>query len=353
MPGIKLRSHRIIKPATHPQGTKQNPSILYLYQNYLDMRLKLSIFLTWTIVFMSCKSNVNPPGTSISDVSYTVSFPAELAHFSPYPSNPVFKGSGKPNWDEHIRERGFILYEDQQYFLWYTGYRSGNNSPMSLGLATSGDGLSWDRYPGNPIFDSLWTEDMMVIKSDSMYYMFAEGNHDIAHLLTSGDRVHWSDQGSLDIRKTDGTPISVGPYGTPTVIIEGANWFLFYERNDEGIWLAKSTDLKTWTNVQDNPVLEKGPETYDRFGLAMNQVIKHHGKYYGYYHGTAVQDWSEWSTNVAVSPDLVHWSKYSGNPVIGNNKSSGILVHDGFQWRMYTMHPEVNLFYSGKNGSPK
>ena len=41
--------------------------------------------------------------------------------------------------------------------------------------------------------------------------------------------------------------------------IEGDTWYLFYERGDRGVWLAKSTDRETWTNVQDAPVIARGP----------------------------------------------------------------------------------------------
>ena len=126
---------------------------------------------------------------------------------------------------------------------------------------------------------------------------------------------------------------------------ENGIWYLFYERDDSGIWLATSKDLKTWTNVQDEPVLKCGPEPYDKFAVAMNQVIKYKGLYYGYYHASAFKDWHEWSTNVAVSKDLIHWKKYANNPIVDSNKSSGILVNDGTRYRLYTMHPEVNVYF--------
>jgi beta-1,2-mannobiose phosphorylase / 1,2-beta-oligomannan phosphorylase len=190
---------------------------------------------------------------------------------------------------------------------------------------------------------------MMVVRVDSLYYMFAEGKNDIAHWMTSKDRVHWSEHGPLDIRHVNNEKLSAGPYGTPTVWQENSLWYLFYERNDEGIWLATSADLKKWVNVQDEPVIRKGPETYDKFGLALNQIIKHDGLYYGYYHGTAFEDWHEWSTNVAASPDLIHWIKYPSNPIMGDNKSSGILVNDGLRYRLYTMHPQVAVHFRDQN----
>ncbi len=271
-------------------------------------------------------------------------FPMELTAFTPYADNPVFSGTGTDTWDQKIRERGYILRENDTYHLWYTGYREGKNQTRSLGYATSTDGLTWTRYKGNPIHQSTWVEDMTVLKSGNTYYMFAEGQNDVAHILTSTDRINWQEKGPIDIRYANGQPISKGPYGTPTIWKENDIWYLFYERKDQAVWLATSKDLNIWTNVQDEPVLTKGPDAYDQYAVAMNQVIRYKGFYYAYYHASAFADWHEWTTNVAVSSDLIHWTKFAGNPIIGGNKSSGILVNDGTGYRLYTMHPSVSVF---------
>ncbi|QEC68295.1 glycosylase [Panacibacter ginsenosidivorans] len=279
-------------------------------------------------------------------------FPQELVQFIPYKNNPVFSATGASTWDKEIRERGYILREDGIYHLWYTGYTN-IDSVKWLGYATSPDGYNWTRYKENPIYNLGWVEDICVVKSEGVYYMFAEGKGDTAHMLTSTDRIHWTEQGNLDIRRADGNSISKGSFGTPFVMKEKDLWYLFYEREDLGIWLATSKDLKIWTNVQDEPVLKMGPESYDQYAVAMNQVVKYKGRYYGYYHASAFKDWHEWSTNVAVSDDLLHWKKYAGNPVVGNNKSSGILVNDGKRYRLYTMHPEVNVYFPEVKKTPK
>ncbi len=91
-----------------------------------------------------------------------------------------------------------------------------------------------------------------------------------------------------------------------------------------------------------------GPELYDQFAVAVDQVIEFKGRYYAYYHASEYKDWHEWSSCVAMSKDMVHWKKYAGNPIMRDNKSSPILVFDGSAYRLYTMHPDVCVHYVKK-----
>jgi predicted GH43/DUF377 family glycosyl hydrolase len=274
-------------------------------------------------------------------------FPEELVSFMPYRANPVFEASGQSRWDARIRERGWILKEGDTWRLWYTGYDGTREGKKMLGLATSTDGLRWTRHASNPLYAEHWVEDVQVLKHGDIYFMFAEGTEDRAQLLRSEDGVRWERVGPLDVRLKNGEPIPPGPYGTPTALFEGERWFLFYERSDRAVWLASSKDMRLWKNVQDEPVLQPGPDEYDRDQIALNQVIKHNGRYYAYYHGAAKPPPGKptfWSTAVAVSSDLIHWKKYPKNPLlpIEQNKSSGIVVHDGNRFRLYTMHDKVD-----------
>lgn len=275
-------------------------------------------------------------------------FPPELIHWKPVEANPVFKGAGDGAWDKLIRERGFILVEDGLYHLWYTGYNPERSATKFLGYATSKDGLTWSRSQATPIFDQSWVEDMCVVHVGPTYFLFAEGLNDRAKLLTSTDRIHWTERGTLKILDTQGRPIPEGPYGTPTVWVEGDSWSLFYERGDLGVWLARpvSDDHLVWKNVQDDPVLKMGPEPYDQAAVAMNQIVKRGDVYYAIYHANSQRPWKDWTTCIARSKDLVHWEKARENPIIQSNSSSGILVETGTGLRLYTMHPEVRAHVS-------
>ena len=101
--------------------------------------------------------------------------------------------------------------------------------------------------------------------------------------------------------------------------------------------------------MQDDPVIACGPDRYDSEAVAMNQVVKYKDRYYGWYHACAEQPWRDWTTNVAVSSDLIHWKKYPGNPVVSGDKSSGMLVPDGKGFLLYTMHPDVRRHVPAEN----
>lgn len=312
--------------------------------NAARMRLFVLLFPFLLIVsfrFLSVVQAGNPKDAK---------FPPELVKFVPYDKNPIFTGAGKGKWDEKIRERGWIMKEGDVWKMWYTGFQLKGDTKLKLGYATSSDGIQWKRHPGNPIYSEHWTEDMMVVKHEGKYYMFAEGLKDRAHLLVSDNGIDWKRLGQLDVRLKNGQPIPDGPYGTPTGWFENGTWYLFYERSDLGIWLATSKDMKVWTNLQDEPVIKLGPGEYDKDQVALNQILKYKGLYYAYYHGSPQSgpNARKWSTAVATSTDLIHWEKYPGNPLqpIAQNKSSGILVHDGEKFRLYTMHPEVNLHFA-------
>lgn len=280
-------------------------------------------------------------------------FPPELVSWSPRGSEPIFAGRGPGHWDAALRERGWILREpDGTWRMWYTGYDGTREGTKLLGLATSSDGLRWQRHGDRPLYDQGWVEDMMVVRHDGRYLMFAEGLHDQAQWLTSADGVRWNRQGTLTIQRADGQPFEPGPFGTPVAWHEAGRWRLLYERRDQGIWLAESADLRAWTNVQDEPVMVPGPGAYDRAMIAVNQVVRRGAHYYAFYHGRG-EARDSWCSCLAVSDDLRQWTKYPGNPLIAGNQSSPQLVECDGQLRLYTMHGQVRVYEPDGAAKPR
>lgn len=279
-------------------------------------------------------------------------WPNELTEFTPAAFNPVFQGTGVPgSWEMKIRERGWIERGPDHWRLWYTGFDGEKTTPRHLGLAISPEGFRWTRFPGNPVIGSTWGEDPCLAKTSTGYVMLCEGKEDQMQKFTSLNGEVWTHGGRVDIRLTNGDPIAPGPYGTPTLWHEeGANvWWLFYERRDAGLWAATSDDLQIWKHITDEPVLKPGSEGFDTVMIAGNQIFRHGGRYYLVYHGSPdTQAPRRWAVGLASSVDLRHWEKFPGNPLrpLEENKSSGMILHDGLKYRLYTTHDRVDVHWN-------
>jgi hypothetical protein len=80
--------------------------------------------------------------------------------------------------------------------------------------------------------------------------------------------------------------------------------------------------------------------------IALDQIIKVGGAYFAVYHASGDQQPPrKWNSDLARSTDLVHWQKYAGNPIVEGDRSSGQFVFDGRQYRLYTMHDRVEVFF--------
>jgi phosphoglucomutase len=139
------------------------------------------------------------------------------------------------------------------------------------------------------------------------------------------------------------------------VLVHQDDWYLFYERRDAGIWLAKasmssdpnpsSPALPVWQNVQDDPVMGLNDRDYDRTMIALNQVVPVSDGYLAMFHSSSdAESPRRWVCSAAFSRDLVHWVKLD-QPLTDKeqNRSSGQLVDGPSGWRFYTTHGQVTV----------
>ncbi len=95
------------------------------------------------------------------------------------------------SWEEEKVGRPALLHEGGVYKMWYDGQVNGLRH---VGYATSTDGLTFTRHPGNPVFRNAGA--VYVKKIGGVYVMAREGR-DGTYWATSADGLCWTDRGRM------------------------------------------------------------------------------------------------------------------------------------------------------------
>ncbi|HEV2226152.1 MAG TPA: hypothetical protein VGR56_05030, partial [Nitrososphaerales archaeon] len=166
-----------------------------------------------------------------------------------------------------------------------------------------------------------------VLKVGSVYNMWFNGYlNGIFGLYkaTSANGVDWKVGSSIVLPSgAKGSWDSNGPYG-PSVIWNGTRYLMYFggnnnSANTRSIGVAVSKDGIQWTQYANNPILKPGPARYDGGYIRDPNVVFHNGSYTMWYKGRSTFGNGSLvvGIDVATSPDGLHWTKYSGNPVLG------------------------------------
>jgi hypothetical protein len=145
-------------------------------------------------------------------------------------------------WDESMRV----------YRMWYSGGEQ--YEPDAIGYATSPDGRSWTKLPGNPVFEAdpedTWecykVAGCQVLQRGTWYYMFYIGFRDIDHAQIGAARsldgiTGWQPHTANPIIRPGINQWDHDACYKPYAIFEGHRWLLWYNgrrRNVEQIGLA-------------------------------------------------------------------------------------------------------------------
>jgi predicted GH43/DUF377 family glycosyl hydrolase len=97
-------------------------------------------------------------------------------------SDPIFRPSDKGSWDSGWVHQPRVFQTSSGWVMIYRGIHEPRASDMKLGLATSDDGIHWERFSGNPVFEprdikgarQFWFTN--AILKDGVYYLFVEGD---------------------------------------------------------------------------------------------------------------------------------------------------------------------------------
>ena len=281
------------------------------------------------------------------------------------PNNPII-GLGEPGeWDAGHREVSAVVFDGSMYHMIFTGDGEEEEDPLSIGHATSTDGVTWTMDPANPVltpgddgeWDDIFVAGGAVIYEGGEFHMWytGSGGDDVwlgvkGGYATSPDGSVWT--------KHEGNPIlDVGPAGSfdegqawPTsVIFDGETYRMWYTGTSLpdyifAIGYAESTDGISWTK-HPGPVLEPVPNQsgWDDWDVFDPSVLFDGSIYHMWYsaNGIVGQYYLPTGIGYATSADGIEWARYPENPVFSFGEEQprfARVVSDGSAYRMWYVH---------------
>jgi len=237
-----------------------------------------------------------------------------------------------------------VIDEGDTMKMLYAG--GGTDTKGRICYAFSLDGISWTKYnndtpvldvssPGH--WDSHFLDTPWWLKDSSGYKMYYFGDTDnyspggCIGLAISTDGRHWT--------RGDTVPVlSIGAPGdwdglfieSPTVVFDGSSYMMWYSAADTTwqvkIGAATSPDGIHWTKYSGNPVITGGSiYSWEGFGVTTPTVLMRNGKYEMWYCGVSYYDF--------IAHNQIDTIK------IGYATST-----DGLHWTKYAQNPIMNTY---------
>jgi predicted GH43/DUF377 family glycosyl hydrolase len=192
-------------------------------------------------------------------------------HWTKYHDNPVFEPGAPGAWDDRAVSDPAVVYDGNLFYMWYHG----KGDRIEIGLATSADGLTWERSPANPV-------------------------------LQRGPAGGW-----------DGTYVT-----HPNVIYEPGDslpFKMWFTGRQSGYWrwrlgAAGSMNGTVWVKWEDNPVMNVRGDCWDDYFCARSSTIRRPGLPFEMLYSGATATYLD-RVGYAVSADGIHWKRFE-EPVL-------------------------------------
>jgi len=178
-------------------------------------------------------------------------------------SYPVLSAGSPGSWDEAAVAAATVIKDESGYKMYYHGW-SDYSSNWHIGLATSSDGINWVKHPYPVLYASGGWEFQLapssVIKIDSIYYLYYSGriNSDIrVGLATSPDGINWNRHPSNPILVANQPWEGTGVYYANVYEKNNQYEMLYMNAAGTGFGKATSPDGMNWTKNSSNPFFTK------------------------------------------------------------------------------------------------
>jgi len=221
-----------------------------------------------------------------------------------------------------------VVKADNTYYLYYTSDSpSVHAKDNQIFLATSTDGIHWNKYPSNdnpqPVIacenpnGSYCAGQSSVLYKDGKFLHYfsdtngASGSNWYVYLASSSDGINF-------VRENDGQAVAGGSYGQNSVDVKYSPALRLYfmvngEVNDDRIYWNASFDGINWLPYDDSRVIEVGAKERNHnpgilgssSGMIENEVIA----YYGAGGSSGLGTWNLDATTISLNPFTIQGHK--------------------------------------------
>ena len=177
-------------------------------------------------------------------------------------NGPVINLGQPGSWDAGAVTTGPVIKENGIYKMYYSGAVEAHQ-PWQIGLATSTDGINWEKYQ-NPVvsFGNGWDYSIganSLIKIDSIYYLYYHAweppNNYREGLAKSVDGISWTKYDVNPILISTESWEGTGAYYCSILYEDGIFKMIYmnYQDNNMGFGKATSSDGINWVKDSSNP----------------------------------------------------------------------------------------------------
>lgn len=294
-----------------------------------------------------------PTGNGYGNIDISINWGQSTAKLTDYQNNPILSVKDIPYYTLAV-DQAQVMYDNGKYKMWFMNlYDSGHGD---ISYAESNDGISWQVVSNGPVLTAgqpgSWDDYAVgmgyVLKDNGTYKLYYAGMQD-PHtgmrqigLATSTDGMHW--QKYLN-------PVLPSDYnqyylGVHSVLIINNVYYMYYEASSEfaytfDINLATSTDGIHWTKYVNNPVVVPN-DNWEEGSISYATIVKD-GNQYKMTYGNNVQN----AVGMAYSTDGIHWTKDASNPVFTlSDVSNGWCTKISYPFSVMAGN-DYRIYYSG------
>lgn len=264
-------------------------------------------------------------------------------NWTKYEGNPVLDIGSPGSWDDEQVIGPHVLFNSDTFHMWY--WAKGNYEHYSIGYATSTDKVNWTKYENNPVLTTslkFWESASVIypcVHYDGttyhMWYSGSNGDYVTIGYATSPDGVNWAKNKNNPVLVREPGKWDLGHVLDPTVLFDGNTFHMWYSgtakylnNREFQIGYAMSADGISWKKYDHNPILSPTEGEWDSKGVGYLAVIwDSTGQQFKMWYGGGEDNvvWKDGYATAPVTMDARFEYESTGLDCQFNDESIGII----------------------------